>query len=278
VTPDPVVRAESLLGTTAQTWGRVERRGYSKNEHWIAGFADGTRAFLKLGEIDPSPGWIRDEHRILTALGEVPFAPRVLGFDDGPAPLLVLDDLTPAYWPPPWRDGDVELVLQTLAEVASTTVDGLPRIEAVHENDWRLVEADPAPFLSTGLRDAAWLERRLPELVEAADRAPVQGDAVVHCDVRSDNLCIKDGRCVLVDWNHARLANPKYDVAFWAPCLALEHGPEPWTLGVDELAPYVAGFFAARAGLPRPAGAPTVRDFQREQARVALDWLESTTA
>jgi aminoglycoside phosphotransferase (APT) family kinase protein len=148
----------------------------------------------------------------------------------------------------------------------------------VHGNDWRLVEADPAPFLSTGLRDAAWLERRLPELVEAADRAPVQGDAVVHCDVRSDNLCIKDGRCVLVDWNHARLANPKYDVAFWAPCLALEHGPEPWTLGVDELAPHVAGFFAARAGLPRPAGAPTVRDFQREQARIALEWLESTTA
>ncbi len=104
--------------------------------------------------------------------------------------------------------------------------------------------------------------------------APVAGDAVVHCDVRSDNLCIKDGRCVLVDWNHARRGNPKYDIAFWAPSLALEHGPKPWTLGVDELAPFVAGFFAANAGLPAPAGAPTVRHFQRAQAEVALQWVE----
>jgi hypothetical protein len=42
------------------------------------------------------------------------------------------------------------------------------------------------------------------------------------------------------------------------------------------LAPFVAGFFAARAGLPKPAGAPRVRDFQRAQAEVALDWVERT--
>ena len=34
----------------------------------------------------------------------------------------------------------------------------------------------------------------------------------------------------------------------------------------------LAGFFAARAGLPAPPGAPTVREFQRAQAAVALPW------
>ena len=102
----------------------------------------------------------------------------------------------------------------------------------------------------------------------------MHGDRLCHCDVRSDNLCLKDGRVVLVDWNHARLGNPGYDVAFWAPSLALEKGPAPDSFGVDEFAAYVAGFFAARAGLPKPAGAPTVRDFQRIQAEVALDWAE----
>jgi hypothetical protein len=63
-------------------------------------------------------------------------------------------------------------------------------------------------------------------------------------------------------------------VAFWLPSLALEHGPEPWTFGVDEFAAFAAGFFASRAGLPKPAGAPAVRDFRRAQAAVALDWAE----
>ena len=273
MTPETVVRAERLLGTTAETWAAVLRKGYSLNEHWTVRFADGTRAFLKTGTIDPSPGWIRDEHRILTTLGDVPFAPRLLAFEDGDAPLLVLEDLMPAYWPPPWRDGDVHLVLATLAEVAASHAD-LRRAETVLPNGWRRVEADPAPFLSTGLRDETWLERWLPRLLAAADAAPLHGDALLHADVRSDNLCLKDGRCVLVDWNHASLGNSKLDIAAWAPSLALERGPQPWELDVDEFASFIAGFFASLAGLPAPAGAPTVREFQRAQAAVALDWVE----
>ena len=272
--PEAVIRAEGLLGTEAETWAQVARRGYSMNEHWTVRFADGTRAFLKIGSIDPSPQWVRDERDVFAAV-DGPFMPRFLGFEDGEAPLLVLEDLMPARWPPPWRDGDVQSVLDALAEIAAAPVNGnLPRVEEVHENDWHEIERDPAPFLSTGLRDQAWLERMLPALIEAADAAPVHGDSLCHCDVRSDNLCLKDGRAVLVDWNHARRGNPGYDVAFWAPSLALEHGPRPDELGVDEFAPYVASFFAARAGLPKPAGAPTVRNFQRAQAEVALDWAE----
>jgi phosphotransferase family enzyme len=272
--PGVVERAERLLGLEAEAWAQVTRKGYSLNEHWTVRFDDGTRAFLKQGEVDPSPQWIRDERDVFAAVGGA-FMPRFIGFEDGDAPLLMLEDLMPARWPPPWRDGDVELVLGALAEVAATTVRGtLPRVEEVHGNDWYEVQRNPAPFLSTGLRDDAWVEHTLPRLLEAADAAPVHGDSLVHCDVRSDNLCLKDGRCVLVDWNHARLGNPKYDIAFWLPSLVLERGPGPDGFGVDEFAARVAGFFAARAGLPKPAGAPTVRDFQRVQAEVALDWAE----
>jgi hypothetical protein len=272
VKPEGVLRAEKLLASEAETWAGVVRKGYSLNEHWTVAFADGTNAFLKLGHIPPSPEWIRDEHALFRSVSG-PFMPRFLAFEDGDRPLLVLEDLLPAYWPPPWRDGDVELVLAALAEVAAVRVE-LRRVESFLSNGWHAVAADPAPFLSTGLRDAEWLERMLPTLVAAGDAAPLHGDSLLHADVRSDNLCLKDGRCVLVDWNHACIGNPALDVAVWLPSLALEHGPRPDRFGVDEFAPFVAGFFAARAGLPKPAGAPRVREFQRAQAEVSLAWTE----
>lgn len=265
--PSAVERAESLLGTEAETWAAVARKGYSINEHWTVAFADGTRAFVKEAAIDSHPEWTRRERHVYDVLSGS-FMPRFIAFEDGKQPLLVLEDLMPARWPPPWRDGDVELVLEALDQLHGMRAE-LPRHDFA--NDWRRIADDPRPFLSTGLRDAAWLERLLPQLVELE---PPAGDAVIHCDVRSDNLCIKDGRAVLVDWNFACLGDPRFDVAFWAPSLALERGPEPWTLGVDEIGPVVAGFFAARAGLPSPPGAPAVRDLQRLQAEIALEWVD----
>jgi hypothetical protein len=273
VKPEAVARAEALLGNEAETWARVMRKGYSSNEHWTATFADGTNAFLKLAHIDPSPQWLRAEAAILATV-QGRSVPRFIAFEDGRDPLLVLEDLMPARWPPPWLEGDVEAVLAALAEISQAHAD-VPLLEEEDWNGWRAIAADPEPFLSTGLRDAVWLERMLPILVAATDSAPLAGDSLLHCDVRSDNLCLKDGRVVLVDWNHARIGNPRFDVAFWLPSLVLERGPRPQRFGVDELAPVVAGFFAARAGLPRPAGAPRVREFQRAQAVVALDWVEA---
>jgi aminoglycoside phosphotransferase (APT) family kinase protein len=94
--------------------------------------------------------------------------------------------------------------------------------------------------------------------------------------VRSDNLCFREGRAVLVDWNWASLANPETDVAAWLPSLRVEGGPPPWEVlsGAGALAAWVAGVWAAVVGLPPPATAPNVRDLQRRQLAVALDWID----
>jgi hypothetical protein len=44
------------------------------------------------------------------------------------------------------------------------------------------------------------------------------------------------------------------------------------TDAADDFAAYVSGFFASRAGLPAPEGAPGVRPFQLAQLEVALPW------
>jgi aminoglycoside phosphotransferase (APT) family kinase protein len=148
----------------------------------------------------------------------------------------------------------------------------LPRVVDAGWPGWEDVAADPEPFLSLGLVSGEWLDRHGPALVSASREADVDGTSLLHADVRSDNLCIRDGRAVLVDWNHARVGNPALDLAFWLPSLRLEHGPPPGHFGVDGLAVVVSGFFAALAGLPAPAGAPAVRAFQRAQLEVALPW------
>ena len=97
----------------------------------------------------------------------------------------------------------------------------------------------------------------------------------MHFDVRSDNLCIRDGRAVLVDWNFACVGNPLADVACWFPSLHAEGGPAPEEIvpdGAAELAALLAGYFGVAR---RPAGdprSPHVRTLQLRQARTALPW------
>jgi Phosphotransferase enzyme family len=271
--PDAVARAERILGTEAENWARVVSRGYSVNEHWTVGFVDGSRAFLKVASVDPGPQWVRDERRVFECV-EGSFMPLFLGFEDGDRPLLILEDMLPdARWPPPWQPGDVDAVLVALNEVAAAPLSGeLPLLAEDAVSGWKDVAEDPGPFLGLRIVTAEWLERSLPALLEASDPALLDGGSLVHCDVRSDNLCLRGGRAVLLDWNHARVGNPAFDVAFWLPSLALEGGADPATFGVDELAVFVAGFFAAQAGRPAPEGAPRVRSFQRAQLEVALPW------
>jgi aminoglycoside phosphotransferase (APT) family kinase protein len=104
--------------------------------------------------------------------------------------------------------------------------------------------------------------------------APLDGDALVHLDIRSDNVCIGGSGALVIDWNHAAIANPDLDIAAWLPSLHAEGGPLPESILAEapSFAAWIAGFFSARAGLPDIAEAPHVRPLQLMQARTALSW------
>lgn len=277
--PEVVARAEALLGGEAAAWTRVENRIASPNERWLVRLGDGRSAFAKSGFDEQSAGWIRDEHRVYAAV-EGSFMPRLLGFEDGGRPVLVIEDLSAATWPPPWTPELVAAAKRALAELAATAPPvGLPRLEADRErlaDGWERVAADPEPFLSLGLCSPAWLAAALPALREATAAAPLAGEALLHVDVRSDNLCLRGGRVLLVDWNQAAVGNPLADAVFFAPSLAMEGGPPPEQLvapgAAPELVALIAGFFACRAGLPAPDWGPHLRPLQRGQLEVALPW------
>lgn len=267
----------AVRGATPVDWDAVASGGYARvSAHWRVSLADGRTAFVKHALTDDAATWLRKE-RLLYEQVSGTFMPAYLGaYDDGET-LLVLEDLSGATWPPPWSSQRVDAVLSSLDELHATPPpDGIESLESEREDivGWGLVAANPEPLLATGLCSPAWLDEALPALLEAGAEAELGGEDLLHFDVRSDNLCFLGDRAILVDWNLACRGNGRFDVAFWLPSLRLEGGPDPWDVlpEAGALAAAVAGFFAARAGLRPPSGAPTVREFQRAQAEVALPW------
>ena len=270
-------RVAAAVGRPVRSLRRVQTRGYALSFHAIAEFDDDSTAFVKAGAEEITSEFVRDELRFYESVTG-PFMPRLLGYDADDPPLLVIEDLSAARWPPPWDGAAIDAVRETLAAVWETPIpDWVPPVTDERERfagGWAEIERDPGPFLSTGLVSAQWLDAALPVLRAAAESAPLDGDALLHLDVRSDNLCLAERGAVLVDWNWVHRGNPDLDLVAWLPSLRLEGGPEPETLlpGAGGLAAAIAGFFAARAGLPAPPTAPKVRDFQRAQAEICLPW------
>ncbi len=277
---DDVARVATALHAEPVTWRHATRGGQTAASRWIVALPDGTSAFVKLGATLETAAWIRDEHLAYARLRGRPFLPRMLGYaDDGDRPVLAIEDLSDAHWPPPWEPGAVEAVLACLEEVHSTAPPAdLPTV-AQHGLElhlsWRTVAADPEPLLGLRLCDPAWLEHALPVLEQATAAARIEGDALLHMDVRSDNLCLRDGRAMLIDWNWACVGDPGFERASWLPSLHAEGGPAPEQVlrePAPEMAALLAGYLCSHAGLPPIPEAPHVRQLQLQQARTALPW------
>jgi hypothetical protein len=284
VQPDAadIERVRRALGTTPIAWRAASGHGAPSHRRFIVELEHGRTAFVKIAAFDYTAEWLREEHRIYAALDGQPFLPRLLGWhDDGTVPALALEDLSGATWPPPWDVARIDAVLATLDAVhASPPPHGVP--PAVDRqfglDSWPDVATDPEPFLSLGICSATWLHDHLTTLAEASAAAEIGGSSFLHFDVRSDNLCLREGRVMLVDWNNACVGNEVLDTAAWLPSLETEGGPAPHivlpdeTPGLPEIASLLAGYFCARAALPPIPQAPHARPLQLVQARTSLPW------
>ena len=278
MTPEPSpsvsARVARLLGWTPTAWRPVVG-GYTPAARYVA--SDGCeRAFVKVATTAVTAAHLRGEGLAYERLTGA-YMPRLIGWeDDAHAPILIIEDLGEARWPPPWDRPTVDRMLEQLADLHADTTP-LRSFSEAHggsSEGWANVAAEPEPFLSLGLASREWLQRALPRLIEAEAACPTDGPTVAHFDLRSDNICLTASGPKLIDWAAASQGDPDLDLGFWLPSLAFEGGPAP-----DEILPnaplvaaYVSGFFAAYAGLPVIPEAPFVRRVQREQLSTALPW------
>lgn len=278
MTPEPfpavAARAAEVLGWTPTSW-RPIAGGYTPAARYVAS-AGRERAFVKVATTTLTATQLRREGVVYQRLSG-PFMPRLIGWDDHEtAPLLAIEDLSDARWPPPWDAPLLEAVLERLdgLHAAKAALPTFAETHGVIPGGWATVAGDPAPFLSLGLASREWLAASLPRLLEAEADCRLDGSSAVHFDLRSDNICLAPSGVKLIDWPGACLGNPQVDLGCWLPSLCFEGGPLPEELLPDapQVAAWVSGYFAAHAGLPIIPDAPFVRRVQREQLTTALPW------
>ena len=256
--------------------------------------ADGSRAFVKAVCSSPnpdSPAMHRREARVAAALPATAPAPALrFAYDDGEWIVLAFDDVDGRSPELPWRADELERVL---AAVHTLAVELTPSPIALDSavvtlaplfGGWQKISDDAS--LEAALPVAT--RRRLAELValEAEWPAAVEGDSLVHLDLRADNILLTAERVYIVDWPAASIGAPWIDLVAMLPSVAMQGGPDPEALwrshplhdGVDDdrvdaFLTAIAGYFAHAAPSPDPPGLPTLRAFQAAQGERANAWL-----
>lgn len=278
---------EAALGSPVVS-AATQHGGFSPGAAARVVCADGRRAFVKAcgPEINPdTPDLNRAE---VTALGvmpaSVPHARLLSAYDDGQWVCLVLEDVDGRRPRVPWTPADVTATSSTLERVAAT--------RAPHELP-PFADAMPALTVLESSDDAALpaeVRRRVPGLARhlATAREVTRGDRLVHWDARADNILVRAGQAVLLDWAWACRGAPWLDTLMLAADFRMQGGPDadqflatsPVTRDIpgEQLASVIAVlacFWLERAGQPAPRGLPTIRAWQQHCGSACLEWLET---
>lgn len=290
--------------------GRVVRAmriwgGYSATPTFRLRLADGRRAFFKATTQEASD-FARDAHhreeRVYREMGDIiaSWAPDFYGgFTAAGWDVMLLQDLGPKS-APPWRPPVLRGVTLGLASFHRATAglvfpDWLPRASTLLTTDdhtWRTIEAqglESVGQLAGDRRDEAlrWCERALPVLSARSRMLSEIGApaALLHRDVRSDNLRWHEKQLKLLDWPHTGAGPAEYDAVMFAESVAVEGAAAPEDVmqiyaqimpvrseAVDAASAVLASIFATHAPQPDIPGLPRLRAFQRAQLKVMLAW------
>src|SRR5581483_8341892 len=233
--PSHVTRAvEDALGASVGS-AQTQPGGFSPGVAARLTTVDGGRAFVKAISSDPnpdSPAFHRQEARIAAQLPASAPVPRLLStFDDGEWVVLLFEDIDGVHPAVPWRADELGRVLAALADLGVALTPSAveaPPIEVALEPvlvGWR-------SFASAGTTHNGWAGRHLDDLatLEATWADGAGGTTLLHTDLRADNMLLTEDRVVFIDWPWAAVGAPWIDLANMLPSVAMQGGPDPWTV------------------------------------------------
>ena len=243
-----------------------------------------------------SPSLHRREAVVSMALPGLAMVPSLLDtYDDADWVALAFEAVDGRPPRHPWDRRELDTVVRALVALHDAlTPSPAPQVEAAAAYLQRLFGgwAELAALREPPQGLDPWARANLSRLAELESQWPaaIEGTTLLHGDIRSDNILLTADGVVFVDWPHAAIGAPVFDVVAWAASVVLEGGPGPEELlavhepsrradpaVVTVLLIAVAGFFVSHSLRPPPPGLPTVRAFQAAQGEVALAWLRRRT-
>lgn len=289
-----MLRAALEAAAGAPVAGAISKEGgFSPGLASVLELADGRSVFAKAASASRNEFTveaIRRETRILAELpGDVP-APRLRwSFDDGEWVALVTEAIDGRNPVQPWRPQELDRFL-VAAEILADQLTPSPIVagsfseDAGDYNSWTKLAGEPGAADRLDPR-ARGLVDRLAGL-ERSWSAATAGDALLHGDLRSDNFLLTPDGFVVVDWPFACIGAPWLDLLLSLPSVAMHGGGDPQALwaghplsrgvdpdAVDTVLAAASGFFLRRSLEPAPPLLPTIREFQKAQGMITLDWL-----
>jgi aminoglycoside phosphotransferase (APT) family kinase protein len=188
----------------------------------------------------------------------------------------------------PWVDEEVRAVARLVDVLAGVEAPQLLPLDADGTFDgWEnLAGGDGAGLDSYD----PWVTRNLDRLAHLEQTVTVAaaGTTLMHGDLRGDNVLLKGGEALAVDWPYAAKAAAFCDLVGWLPSLRMQGGPDPEEMLLstrvgraadrDAVTAYLvalAGYFVHGSLQPDPPGIPHVRAFQRGQGEVCIAWLRA---
>lgn len=273
-----------------------QANGYSPGSADRVRSEDGNRAFVKAVSVERNADTYDLHRRELAVLRMLPAtvsAPRLLGaFEDSEWVALIIEDVDGTHPSQAPTEAEISAVLSALEAMPAIRGRpewaGLPEVRAELApafNGWGRIRHDrQAETLPASARE------RLDELEELAERAAgaVEGDHLVHLDLRSDNILLDStGRIRLIDWPWAGVGSRWLDALTFlldarmrgSDCDAdktIAAHPlftDATDREIDAVLSGLASYFFDAARRPAPANIPTLRAFQYDEGLAALAWL-----
>lgn len=185
----------------------------------------------------------------------------------------------------PWRPTELTDALTTLAAMADqlAAAESVPRVAELR--DWRV---EGFGYWRSLADDADDTTGRFADLaaLEAAVEPALEGDAILHGDLRDDNLIIgDDGNVWICDWNWASRGPVWYDLVtllvsaygdgYDANALLAAHplGDDADPDAIDAVLAGLSGLWLHASTGPALSHSPYIRAVQAWSAEAALSWL-----
>lgn len=227
-----------------------------------------------------------------SALVRFPHVPRLLdSFVDGEWVVLIFEAIDGDHPHLPWRDEELDFIIKEIYRNRTIRLgeEHKEKFGHIHEIEsfqyFQNFKDEPERLERLG---EPWIKENLDRLIGSESRwkQASTGEDLIHFDIRADQILMTPSQVYIVDWPHAGIGAWWVDIMGMLPSIVMQQGPSVETIlhrsefsdvekwRIHSVITGMTGYFLWSSLLPPLKKVPTLREFQKDQGQVLLNWLK----